>query len=210
MHYHLPQPIPFGRPTQAGSLSRLSRTDSPSEAGGDLTLCHTCMQTCDDTIRRVGALYSLRAGDLDDFMQDAWLAVLNALAGGRYDPCRGRLANWLHIVARNRAVTFFRRRWRAQNGVVEVPLDLLQCRISENPQTLLDRSCDIQQVQEALRMLEQRVSPLCYAVFYLRRIQQRGVSEVAANLRLTHEQVRVYDHRARRKLKSILTRHGFA
>ena len=207
---YLPSSISFGRPAHMGSLGRPSRTESTRDAGGDLALCRSCLQTCDDTIRRVGAFYSLRAADLDDFMQDAWLAVFNALAGGRYDPRRGRLADWLHIVARNRAVTFFRRRWRVQSGVVEVPLDLLECRLAEDPQALLDRSCDIQQVQEALGLLEQRVSPLCYAVFYLRRIQQCAVGEVASNLGLTREQVRVYDHRARRKLELILLRQGFS
>ena len=61
MHYHFPHPIPMGRPAQTGSLSRPSRAGSTRDAGGDLALCRSCLQTCEDTIRRVGAFYSLRA-----------------------------------------------------------------------------------------------------------------------------------------------------
>jgi len=180
----------------------------PPLPGNRLSLCGICMQTCEDTIRRVGSTYSLRRGDFDDYMQEAWLAILTAVAEGRYDGDCGQLSSWLHIIARNRAVSFCRRRWRHRNSVVEASLDLFPSPLCEDPATTLERCCDIERVQEALRILERRTSPVGYAVFYLRQIRQRRVEEVAARLKLTAEQVRVYDHRARRKLTSILTCHG--
>ena len=74
------------------------------------------VEACDEMIRRVGAIYRLRTHDLDDFVQDAWLTVLSGLSQGRYDPCRGRLADWLYIVARNRAVSYFRQRCARKTG----------------------------------------------------------------------------------------------
>lgn len=207
MQFHIPQSVVLGNRPVNDSTTPASPSASPPPSGKKLSLCRICMQTCDHAIRRVGSVYSLRDGDLDDYMQEAWLAILTALAEGRYDGHSGRLSSWLRVVARNRAVSFHRRRWRNHNGVVEIPLDLLQCRLSEDPATLLDRSCDIEWVREALEILERRLSPVSYAVFYLRQIQQRRVEEVAARLKLTREQVRVYDHRARRKLASILKRH---
>ncbi len=171
--------------------------------------CSAFVRNCDEAIRRVGAIHAMPPGDLDDFAQDAWLAVLKALENGGYDPRRGRWKDWLFIVARNRAMTFFRRRWQSERSVVQVPLELLESRLCEDPSWLLDRRCNVEAVRGALDALQQRTSPMTYAVFYLRQMKQLGVEEVAEALSLTREQVRVYDHRARRKLESILIRQGF-
>jgi RNA polymerase sigma factor (sigma-70 family) len=171
--------------------------------------CSAFVRNCDEAIRRVGAIHALPPGDLDDFAQDAWLAVLKALESGGYDPRRGRWNDWLFVVARNRAMTFFRRRWRSERSVVQVPLELLESRLSEDPSWLLDRRCDVEAVRGALDTLQQRTSPITFAVFYLRQMKQLGVAEVAEALSLTRAQVRVYDHRARRKLESILVHQGF-
>ncbi len=179
--------------------SRIHPTDS----------CSAFVRSCDEAIRRVGVMHALPPSDLDDFVQDAWLAVLKALDCGGYDPRRGRWNDWLFIVARNRAMTFFRRRSQTQSRVVQVPLELLESRWCQDPSWLLDRRCDVETVRGALDALQQRTSPMTYAVFYLRQMRQFGVEQVAATLSLTREQVRVYDHRARRKLESILIGHGF-
>ncbi len=98
----------------------------------------------------------------------------------------------------------------AENGRAELPLERLASPVSQDPARLLDRHCDVQAVRRALEVLRQRVSPTAFAVFYRRQIQQCSVREVAETMRLTPQQVRVYDHRARRKLGSILLRHGGA
>ncbi len=197
----------FGKQVDSGVSSRGTWTDISSrllpEPNGELTLCHNCTQLCDYTIRQVGAIYSLRSADLDDFIQDAWLTVLNAVAGGRFNPSRGRLIDWLFVMARNRATTFFRQQTR--NYGTNVPLDQLPGRFCEDPAKLVQRSCDIEQVRQALTILQQRVSPLCYSAFHRRRMQQQSVGEIAAMLHLTREQVRAYDFRARRKLAAIMT-----
>jgi RNA polymerase sigma factor (sigma-70 family) len=138
------------------------------------------------------------------------LAVLNALNSGDYDRRLGRWNDWLFIVARNRAMTFFRRRWQARRSVVQVPLELLESRLFEDPSWLLDRRCDVEAIRRALDALQQQTTPMTYAVFHLRQMRQLAVEEVATALKLTRDQVRVYDHRARRKLQSILIRQGFA
>ena len=161
-------------------------------------------------IRRVGAIYRLRAHDLDDFVQDAWLTVLSGLSQGRYDPCRGRLADWLYIVARNRAVSYFRQRWRAENGRAELPLERLESPVSQDPSRLLERRCDVETVRHALEILRQRVSPTAFAVFHRRQIKQCSVEEVAKTMAADAPAGTRLRSSARRKLGSILLRHGWA
>lgn len=171
--------------------------------------CRAFVRDCDAAIRRMGTIYVLPSHDLDDFVQDAWLAVLSSLQAGRFDPRRGRWDDWLFVVARNRAMTIFRKRWQTDRRVVEVPLELLESRARDEPSRLLDRLCDVEGVRQALDLLQQRTSPMTFAVFYLRHMRHCEVRQVAASLGLTPGQVRVYDHRARRKLEAILVRRGF-
>ena len=123
---------------------------------------------------------------------------------------RGRLEDWLFVVVRNRAITLFRRQCRAENGLVDLPLDAMACSPAEDPSVRFDRVCNIESIQAALTLLEQRTSPVTYSVFFLRQLRELSVDDVAQRLGLTCGQVRVYDHRARRKLADILVRRGFA
>ncbi len=194
------------RPDGRDHFSRLNPASRPlSKPGGELSWCPGCTQLCDDTIRRVGAIYALRTADLDDFVQDAWLTVLNAVAAGRFNPNRGRLIDWLFILARNRVTTFFRQ--RARHRGVKTQLDGLPGHTFEDPAAMVQRASDVKRVRRALITLKQRVSPLCYSTFYLRQMQQWSVNEIATQLQLSREQVRAYDFRARRKLAVILTYH---
>jgi len=159
----------------------------------------------DAVIQRVGTLYGVPRGEFEDFAQDAWLAVFNALVGGNYNPGQGTLRDWLFVVIRNRAVTLFRRRL-AHRRIVDWPLESLPAAVADDPVIALQRACDAQTLRNALRTLQQRVSRTAYAVFRMRRLEQASIRTVAAALNLTPVQVRVYDHRARRKLATILSR----
>lgn len=185
-------------------------TTAAARGGGGRVICGECVRVCSDAFRRVATRYAFRPFEIEDFLQDTWLAVLRSLDGGKFDPGRGQLADWLHVVARNRAVTYFRRRWREQHGMIETPLDLLPCRQSEDPALAVTRASDIEWVRDALSVLQRRVSPLCFAVFYLRRMEQRSVRDTAERYGLTSEQVRSYDHRARQRLLSIMRSDGMA
>jgi RNA polymerase sigma factor (sigma-70 family) len=191
---------------------RIARSDGDGDAAAPVAgslacrgnqLCRRCVNSCDETIRRVGAVFALREAELDDFIQDAWLEVLSALARGRYDPRRGTLANWLFVLARNRAVTRFRRPQGAR-AVAAAPLELLPGPSSDDPAAILDRRCEVQRVRHALEVLRQQTPIVSYAALHLRRIKQMSVSEVAQTLQLSPEQVRSLDYRAYRKLAMIL------
>ena len=93
--------------------------------------------------------------------------------------------------------------------MVDVPLDELACPDSEDPRTALDRAHAVDAVRQAIERLRETTSATMYAVFQLRQVQDLSVTEVAQRLELTPIQVRVYDHRARRKLAKILAGRGF-
>lgn len=169
----------------------------------------TFVSLCEQTIRRVAAQYWLRPQEWDDFAQDAWLDILTSLERGRYDPRQGRLENWLYVVVRNSAISARRRRWRDAQAEEEFPLELLPGSTAEDPSQRLDRLGRIEAVRSALALLAQRISPTSYAVFHLRHLEQASIAEVSSQLGLTPGQVRVYDHRARRKLAAILEHRGW-
>ena len=166
-------------------------------------------QLVEQTICSVGILHGIRAGELDDFAQDAWLAVLNSLSSGQFDPRAGTLQDWLFIVIRNRAVTTFRHRCNMENRLVDLRLESIAGTQSEDPSAILDRWNNIEVVRAALAVLRQRISDTAYQVFSLRHLQEISSVEVAARLGLSKMQVRVYDLRARRKLAKILRQDAF-
>ncbi len=172
----------------------------------DAGILRACLRACQQMIQLVGRKHALSACDLEDFRQDAWLAILRSLQEGRFNPRAGRLRDWLYVVARNRAVSLLRRRQLERRDVIEVRLDQLRSPATSNPLTALLRQSDIQRVRVALTELQQRLSPTSYAVFYARNMHQRSVSEVARQIGLTNIQVRVYDHRARKRLRTLLRR----
>jgi RNA polymerase sigma factor (sigma-70 family) len=168
----------------------------------------TFISLCEQTIQRVAARYGLQPQDRDDFAQDAWLGILTSLDRGYFDPAQGRLESWLFAVVRNRALAGRRRRWRSAQRV-DYPLELLPGSAAVEPSQMLDRAGRIEAVGKALELLAERISPLAFAVFRLRQLEEASVAEVVAQLGLTAGQVRVYDHRARRKLAAILARCGW-
>ena len=139
----------------------------------------------------------------EDCVRDILEAAMAAPSAVAKDP-------WEFIVVRNRAISLFRRRWRSERGVVEFPLELVPCRAADDPAQCLERHARIEAVRSALELLAQRISPTLYAVFQLRHLQQASIAEISAQLGLTPGQVRVYDHRARRKLTEILARRDWS
>jgi RNA polymerase sigma factor (sigma-70 family) len=198
-------PLAWPVPVQPLAEHRFPDTGRPESAMTRPTFVSLCGQT----IERVATQYWLQPQECDDFTQDAWLDILTSLARGRYDPHRGRLENWLYVVVRNCAISFRRRRRRDAQGEEQFPLELLPGSAAEDPCQRLDRMGRIEAVRSAVELLAQRLSPTSYAVFHLRHVEQASIAEVSVQLGLTPGQVRVYDHRARRKLAAILAHRGW-
>lgn len=202
-----------GRPAAARSAGRSSRARPTQRPLTGTTPRHgECrfQRTCDATIRRAGDQYLAGHRDREDYAQEAWLAILTALAKGQFRPGQGSLEGWMFVVARNRAVSFARRHWRLHGRRADLPRELPASHAAADPRTAYDRQAAVSAVRQAVQLLQTQVSPVMFEVFRLRWAAELTVAEVAQRLGLTAAQVRVYDYRARRKLAAILSRRGFA
>jgi len=144
--------------------------------------------------------------DRNDCFQDIWKEVIVNLAHFRHDPRRGCLATWLMTLARNKAVDSIRRRSR----------QLPECLGRDGANALLDPHPDPGAEYERRRTqalvwsvlgeLSGQVSPTSFEVLYLRWIEGRPTSEIAAALELTPDQVRFRICRMKRKLRDLFER----
>ena len=163
------------------------------------------VEACDEMIRRVRAIYRLRAHDLDDFVQDAWLTV--SVDSPRDVTTRAAVVwptGFTSLPATGPCRIFVNAGGKTGGR---------NCRWSawRRPCRRIRRGCWIAIVTCKRCAARWKYSGNVFPrqllpVFYRRQIQQCSVREVAETMRLTPQQVRVYDHRAQRKLGSILLR----
>jgi len=156
-----------------------------------------------DYVRRVATNCGVKAADLDDCCQEAWIEVVQRLAEGKYDPARGSLAAWIFTVVRNKSIDFLRALGR--NPEVKVPdLDFLPTRCELDPAVLFERKRRQAILKSALDELVKRISAKTFEALYQTSIEERDGSDVAADLGLTPEQVRYRRRRAKQSLRELL------
>jgi RNA polymerase sigma factor (sigma-70 family) len=109
-------------------------------------------------------------------------------------------------LARNKAVDSIRRRNRHASKPLEDNEAIARRDPSLDPAAEYERRRTLAQVQRILLELSGKVSRTSYQVLYLRWIEDRPTSEVAAALELTPEQVRFRVHRMKRKFRDMLER----
>ena len=127
--------------------------------------------------------------DVDDLMQDVFLAALKRL-GTLCDP--GAFGPWLAAIARNRA----REHWRSARDHEALPEDL-----GGAPATA-HRSAEAAEALDALREL-----PEAYReTLFLRLVEGLTGPEIAAQTGLTEGSVRVNLHRGMKLLRERLGR----
>jgi RNA polymerase sigma-70 factor (ECF subfamily) len=152
-----------------------------------------------DSIQALG----LSRGDRDDCEQEFWAAVVAHLGRSWYEPARPGLRTWLSSLARNKCADAIRCRTRRH------ALNLNETAITELPGREADPSTtyEIKEkqalVRRALAALAQLVSDRSHQVLLLRSIEEHDVSEVAAALGLTFEQVRYRHCRAKQELRRL-------
>jgi RNA polymerase sigma-70 factor (ECF subfamily) len=154
------------------------------------------------------ALRVTRDADLAaDAVHDAFAAAIESIADFRGE---ARLSTWLYRIVYRKAIDILRRRGREQ------PLDdadeaALPAEDGGGRAAAWARPPDeLLLGEEARRALEgalQELSPQQRAVFELRDVEQRPTEEVAEVLGIPAGTVRVYLHRARLKLRALLSPH---
>ena len=155
-------------------------------------------------IRRGVRAQGLSGADGDDCEQEIWSEVVDQFRRSRYDPERAGLRTWLSTLAHNKAVDVIRRRSRNhQQSLDDETLATLHGR-EDDPATVYEQQRDQVRVRRALAELSRQVSECSHKVLLLRSIEGRAVSEVAAALGLTTEQVRHRHCRAKRELRRLI------
>ncbi len=155
-------------------------------------------------IRSVIRARGLSGADRDDCEQEFWAAVVEQLGRSRFEPSRASLRTWLSTLARNKSADVIRRRARHH------PLNLDHTALTglpgreADPSSLCERREQQALVRNALAALSQFVSDRSYQVVLLRSIEERDVSEVAAILGLSLEEVRYRHCRAKRELRRLV------
>ena len=146
----------------------------------------------------------LSGGDRDDCEQEFWTEVVAQLSRSQYDPARAGLGTWLSALARNKSADVIRRRVRRH----PLPLDELALTAlpgrDDDPASALEHGEEQAFVRRALGALSQVVSDCSYRVLFLREIEELDVSEVAAALGLTPEQVRYRHCRTKLEMRRLV------
>jgi len=146
----------------------------------------------------------LSGGDRDDCEQEFWAAVVDQLGRSRYEPARAGLRTWLSALALKKSADVIRQRTRRhplnsnETAIIELPgreADPVSVYELKEKQALVHR---------ALAALSQLVSDRSYQVLLLRSIEELDVSEVAATLGLSLEEVRYRHCRAKQELRRLV------
>ena len=138
------------------------------------------------------------AEDRDDCEQEYWAAVVAQLGRSRYETARAGLRTWLSVLARNKCADVIRRRTRRYQVYLNETVSTELSGREAEPPSVYELKEEQALVHKALEALSHLVSACSYQVLLLRSIEELDVSEVAAALGLTLEQVRYRHCRAKR------------
>lgn len=160
-------------------------------------------ETYDPLLWRFAFSCHVARSDLNDCVQDSWAAIAARLPDLNYDPVRAPLHSWLYAIVHSKAVDILRRRSRHpfqdnQHGTV---ISVASC--ESDPALAYERHRQQTIVHHVVSKLRDRVSTVNYQVFCLRSLESRSVSETAAALGLTTNQVRFRHHRMMKKFARL-------
>jgi RNA polymerase sigma-70 factor (ECF subfamily) len=159
---------------------------------------------CDPVIRRFAGRFARRGIDVEECVQDTWVDLVRSLRYFRLDQRRGRFTSWLYSIVRNKAADQIRRTLRRP----ALSLSDAACALPEidsDPARQVVRADELRALDEALRKLRSRISAISYSVLHLRHLEGRSVRETADALGLTSQQVWTMEHRAKDRLRRMLT-----
>ncbi len=143
-----------------------------------------------------------------DAVQEAFTSALD-----KQDAFRGeaRLGTWLHRIVFNKSIDQLRRRRREEPLPDEDVGELTaqDVRLGHGPSWARppDELLLGEETRQALELAVGRLTPLQRAVFELKETEGRPTNEVAAILGIAEATVRVHLHRARLKLRDLLSDH---
>jgi RNA polymerase sigma-70 factor (ECF subfamily) len=162
-------------------------------AGRDETAFMLLFERHREVIFRVACRLTNSVAAAEDITQECFLGLLNA--PGRFDPAKGSLRTYLYGAVRNQA--------RKYHGLREGEMDLDETEIDETPEP-----SQVFLQQEQSQVIQQAISTLPLQqreALILSQYEELPLEEIAAILGIDIGAVKSRLHRARARLKRILT-----
>ncbi len=152
--------------------------------------------------RTVAARLLADGRDVDECLNDAWLAVWRAIPPARPEHFKG----WLAAIVRNRALAMGRENARRPPTVDETALELASCLPpGDGPEGAAERSALAEAVERFLR-----AQPEGARIAFLRRYWYADpVEDAARRLGWSVSKTKSVLFRARKKLREHLRKEGF-
>lgn len=148
-------------------------------------------------VRRLG----LPDADAEDVTQEVLVIAHKSLAGGVYDPAKGRFRHWLYGIARKRAMVASRARHRRTRAQLKLPeggdlLDqLADDQADQRARELWEQEWRYALLDEGLRHAQETVGEKVFEAFSLYVRERLPVQNVAERLGISPSSVYVYKHR---------------
>jgi RNA polymerase sigma-70 factor (ECF subfamily) len=162
-------------------------------AGRDETAFMLLFERHREVIFRVACRLTNSSAAAEDITQECFLGLLNA--PGRFDPAKGSLRTYLYGAVRNHA--------RKYHGLREGEIDLDETEIDETPEP-----SQVFLQQEQSQVIQQAISTLPLQqreALILSQYEELPLEEIAVILGIDIGAVKSRLHRARARLKRILT-----
>jgi RNA polymerase sigma-70 factor, ECF subfamily len=179
-------------------LRQLALGCAPVSSARDAWECF--FQLYDPLVQRTVRAVGLRGADTRDCMQEAWMEILRRLPNFHYDPCCGRFSGWIYTLARNKAIDFRRRLIRSTKASV-IGLETLVACPAPDRAGVHEQDATGQLLCRVLSILRPRISSTNFRMVRLRWVEGRSVSETAAALQLSPEQIRYRTYRLKKRLQ---------
>jgi RNA polymerase sigma factor (sigma-70 family) len=183
-------------------LLSLQRRESPSPAS--VEAWEEFYRLCSSIITSTFKLRDRREVDLGDYAQEIWMILIERLGRMRYDAKRGRLEGLIRSSIRHAFIDLLRRQARKSMQALPVAWEERVEGRDDDPKEILLRKELKMIVDDVLKKMSDRVPLRDFRVFWLRNIAEKGVQEIAEELGMSPEQVRIQDHRTRKKFLHYL------
>lgn len=161
-------------------------------------------QLYDVLIRRFILARGVRGADVDDCLQEVWADIANRLTDFQITSEAG-LRSWIFTLVRSRSTDMFRRKNRASSMSLSKSIEEGFDPVGRepDPSARYDQEFDAAVVETLVLKLQSEVSDLNFEIFRLRSLEGVSVTDAAAAVDVTVEQVRYRHHRIMQKLKTI-------
>lgn len=190
-------------------LSALRRHETPDPAS--VEAWEAFYRLCSGIIASTFRSRDRHEADLGDYAQEIWMVLIERFGRIRFDAKRGRLEGLIRSSIRHAFIDLVRR--EARKCTTSLPVDWedrLESR-DDDPRAALVRKDSRMIVNEVIEKMSALMPLRDFRVFWLRNIAEKGVQEIADELGMTPEQVRIQDHRARKKfLRHLRTRYDLS